>query len=221
MTPTVEILVQHHPSRAARAAALVEALGGGVLVADPEPTAARSGWRSYAACLRYPTEAPYRCIVQDDCTPLVERFAELLPRLVDPTRLVSLYSGSAPARAMRAIHLASDAGKCWATLPRGDWIAAQALIWPAPLVERFLAWIETRPRIGLTADDGLIGAWMRNATDVPEAVCSVPNLIQHADDLPTIGVAHSRHRYGANPQRTSCCTPWPDCDLHAIPWERG
>jgi hypothetical protein len=215
---TVELLVQHHPSRAARAAQLVKALGGGTLVPDPEPDGIRSAWRTYRACLEYPTTASHIAILQDDTMPLVPRLPELLPRLASPSQITSLFVAAVPIRAARAVHAASDRGECWADLPRGDWTPAIALIWPRHLAERFVAWIDDRPKLRLRSDDGLIGAWLKDDRSVPLVRCSVPNLVEHPDDVASIAGKKTTPRAGQNPRRVSTCLPVAGCDPHAVDW---
>lgn len=215
---TVELCVQHHPSRAARAAELVKALGAGTLIPDPDPDGTRSSWRTYRRCLEFETTASHLCIVQDDVIPLVDRLPELLPRLAAPDRISSLFCAAVPMRAAKAIHQASDRGECWAEMPRGDWVPTVALIWPRPLAERFLAWIDAHPTLRRGADDGLVGQWLKKDLDVPAARCSIPNLIQHPDDLPSIPGKKMTPRHGENPRRVSTCLPVPGCDLHAVDW---
>lgn len=216
-----QILVQHHPSRAARAAALLQTLGAGTLVPDPEPDGQRSAWRTYRACLEHPTTASHVCVVQDDCLPTAPRLPDLLPRLCRPDRITVLYVGGVPVRAAQAIHRASDEGRCWAELARTDWVPCCGLIWPRELASRFLAWVDAKPNIRLRADDGIIGAWIKADRDVPVPVATVPCLIAHPDDVPSIATnTRKPPRAGANPRRTSCCEPVPGCDLHSIVWEK-
>lgn len=216
----VETLIQHHPSRAAQAKRLVAAIGAGTIIPDPDPDGMRSAWRTYRACLTHPVDASHVCVIQDDSWPMVERLADLLPRLAAADRLSSLFCAAVPVRAARAVHQASDAGECWAEMPRGEWVPAIALIWPRHLAERFVAWVDATPTKRLQADDGLIGKWLQNDTSVPQARCSVPNLVQHPDDVPSIS-SHTRRQpaAGSNLRRVSTCEPLPGCDLHAVPWD--
>jgi hypothetical protein len=215
---TVEVRIQHHPSRAARAAELVKALGAGTLVPDPDPDGPRSAWRTYRRCLEHPTTASHVAILQDDAQPLVPRLPDLLPRLASPTQISSLFVAAVPMRSARAVHMASDRGDCWADLPRGDWTPAVALIWPRPLIDRFLAWVDARPPPKLKADDGIIGNWIKSDLGTPLVRCSVPNLIQHPDDLASVASRSAKPRFGTNPRRVSTCVPIAGCDLHAVDW---
>ncbi len=202
-----------------RATALQRQIGG-TIVYDPEPDGVRSAWRTYRACLEHPTTASHVCVVQDDAIPLVDRLPDLLPRLASPTQLTSLFCAAVPIRAARAIHAASDAGECWADLPRGDWTPAVCLIWPRPLIDRFLAWYDAKPPIKLRADDGIIGAWLKSDQSVPPVRCSVPNLVEHPDDVASIASQSRRPpAAGRNVRRVSTCLPVAGCDLHAVEWE--
>lgn len=218
---TVDVRIQHHPSRAARAAALIQAIGAGTLIPDPDPAGQRNTWRVYRECLVHPTTATHIAVIQDDAIPLTPRLADLLPRLASPTRVSSLICLGVPVRAMRAVHQASDRGEHWAIFPRGDWVCAIALIWPVALAERFVAWVDSRPKAPMRSDDGLIGAWLKSNRDVPEVRCAVPNVIEHPDDIASIASQRPRHRMGENLRRVSTCLPESDCDLHVIEWEGG
>jgi hypothetical protein len=218
VTVVLSVAVQHHPDRADLAAQLLRDLDGlAELVVDPDPRhRLGSPWRTYRRCLEStPEAATHRLILQDDALPcrnLVHHAARVAAAW--PDRLVTLYVGGNMRLGAPRIVQAAQAGRSWAELPRYTWIPAVALLWPVPMIARFLHWIDDRNYPdAFRADDERIGRWLRKTGHVP--VATVPSLVDHPDDVPSL--IGTRNRGGRDPSRVSVC--WiGDCDPIGVDW---
>lgn len=183
----VSFCVQHHPLRPQCLERITSKrqLGRGVeVVTDPRPQDAPSPWRSYKICLEtMPAWATHRIIVQDDAL-VCPGFREAAVRAVRarPEDLVSFFCSPYPQ--LCAINVVEAAERCehWAELFNGDWCPVVCLAWPRWMRDEFLAWspLDVLGR----SDDSVVGRWLNESGN--HAICTVPNLVQHPDDVPSV-----------------------------------
>lgn len=203
------VRVQHHPSRAPLLDRLLDGLAPlpVEVVADPDPDGPPSAWRTYRECLTRPHDAERIVVVQDDVT-LADGFADRLPAIADqhPNQLTLLFVSGAPSGWQREVAAAARQGRRWATCatpPR--WTPAVANVWPAALAHAFVGWADMwidRRGKHQVGDDPVIGEWVR-ATGVP-VVATVPSVVQHPDDQPSVVNPRVRGAAGRNRQRIAC-----------------
>lgn len=149
--------------------------------------------RTYLEALRRtPPAATHRLIVQDDCIAGGALLARFLPLLAErPDALLALF---VPGRTLlrRAMLDALSRGERWMPFPRYNWCPTVALCWPVDLAHSFLGFaeavVETRARRGLPTigDDPYVGAWRKAGKFEVEVWCTVPCLVEHPDDGPSL-----------------------------------
>lgn len=197
----MSVCVQHHPARAHLLDALVEALDGCEVVVDPDPDSPyRSPYRTYMEALRRtPVDATHRLIVQDDAVPCAGFTGRMLAAVEEkPDVLVALFTPGAPSHRTPVVR-ALAAGERWALL-RPTWVPTVALVWPAALIPRFVAWADDRYAGSVReGDDGPVGKWA--ARNHLRAWATVPSLIEHPDVEPSL--IGRKHRAGANRARVA------------------
>ncbi len=212
----LQTVIQHHPSRAHLLPALLAALPGAQVIADPDPgNRRRSAWRSYQACLEaLEPDASHLLIVQDDAI-VCRDFAAALPLLIAarPDDLLCLFAPGAGSHRKRVLQ-ACAAGERWAELdPRQPFIPLVAAVWPRALAERFLAYGPAfRPTD--TSDDGNAWRWAK-AEGVRTFAC-VPSLVEHPDrEVSAVGKASFG---GRNPARVAACWLGPEASALDLAW---
>ena len=182
-----QLIIQHHPSRAAllERSAYLEP----IVVSDPEPEALRSTWRCYRECLRVAAALNKpSAIVQDDCL-FVEGFsaaAEQL-RLNKPEALLAFcVQGTLHSVARSAFWRALDKGERLVQYHPRNWVPAMAIGWTPELAAQALRWdaVQTALRESYSSDDGRLFHFCR-ASSV-EVWCSVPCIVEHPDDVLTV-----------------------------------
>lgn len=218
MTVALSVAIQHHPSRADLIPALLERLAGLTVevVADPEPDATPSPWRTYRACLEQtPAWATHRVILQDDVVP-APGFASALTAAVTarPDKPVALWLGGSPMDACVAMKQASKAGRRWIDLSPYSWFPCVAAVWPAAVARDVLAWAAANKIEGdrHRADDGILARYFRARRLWPLA--TVPSLVSHPDVVES--VIGRRAWRGRQPSRVECLTV-PD-DVASLTW---
>lgn len=209
--PQIDIVIQHHPKRASILGRLKRRLPGARVVSDPDPSGVVYPWRTYRECLAsIQPEASHLLVVQDDATPC-EHLLDVLPRIAAryPATMVSLYCGHYPTACAINVHRAANQGQVYAALDTRSWTPVVALLWPRPDALRCPTVIADRP-VQARADDAVVGEYVRRVGAQP--VVTVPNLVNHLDDVPSL--VGSRMR---SPYRTSCC--WiGTCDPRTVEW---
>lgn len=222
--PEVFLAIQTHPRRAELAAWLLDRLGGAAeLVLDPEPDGRPSPWRTYRRALERGIESgrSHVLVVQDDVVPC-DRLPEAVGRAVEaqPDRILLFFVAGRPAEYRRAVLEACRYDRTWAEIRPDVWVPAVATCWPAELAAELLDWsaamMETRWPPTFTADDEIIGRFVRHLGVAPLA--SVPSLVEHPDLVPSL--AGKRVHDGRDPGRKAAC--WigecDDCDPLGIDW---
>lgn len=194
-------LVKHHPSRADRLPALLDALEmPALVVTDPEPDAKPSAWRCMSACLErldeLPADADHVVVVEDDALPC-PGFARSVHRMVKPraASLIVLYVAEPDVE-----YAAETFG--WDERRLNDWLDEQrsrriatwlpltgglpllpvvANVWPRPLLEQFREWAARNPPPESHADDPAAVTKFARDNGV-EILATVPSLVDHDDD---------------------------------------
>ncbi len=198
----VHALIQAHPARADLAEGLLDCLGTGEIVFDPEPDGVKSPWRTYQACIRRGVElgGPF-LVIQEDVL-ICGRFMEGVERAVAAQKdnPLAFFVPAKPPAYTNAIYRAQEAGSAWAELPMGTWAPVVALAWPQALAEHLLGWIErTRFPPAWRADDEIIGRFVYEV-GVP-ILASVPSLVEHPDTVNSVMNNHRRVGDGRDPGR--------------------
>jgi hypothetical protein len=187
LTVRVNFAVQHHPLRPAcleRITGPHQLTRAVQVVRDPRPGDAPSPWRTYKLALQsIPAWATHQLIVQDDAL-VCPGFRDAAVRCVTskPDDLVSFFCSPYPQ--LCAINVVEAAQRCehWAELFNGDWCPVVALAWPRWMIDQLLAWapVDTLGR----SDDTVVGRWLNETGH--HALCTVPNLVQHPDDVASV-----------------------------------
>lgn len=184
--PDFLIRVQHHPSRAGLLDRLLPGLAGlpVEVVSDPRPDGPPSAWRTYRQCLTAPHDRSWLVVVQDDAIP-ADGLADALPKVLaaQPGRVVCLFLAGAPIRTARRARAAAAAGEQWVEIETGDFTPTVATAWPVEIAEELARWGDDNVPGEHRDDDSHVGRFMRNRQP---AICTVPSLFQHPDDVPSL-----------------------------------
>src|SRR5262249_42440893 len=159
-------LIQAHPSRADLAEGLLDCLGDGEIVYDPEPTAVKSPWRTYQACIRRGVELGEPFLVIQEDVLVCDNFLAGVEQAIKarPDNPLAFFVPPRPPAYTNVIYRAREAGLTWGELPLGTWAPVVALAWPLRLAERLQSWIEqTRFPPAWRADDEIIGRFLYEA----------------------------------------------------------
>lgn len=189
-SPQIHVRVQHHPKRAYLLPRLLDRLDQHAeIVTDPEPDdRLPSPWRTYRACLELPPAGTTHLLVlQDDAIPC-RNLVAACAQIARPWP-VCLFLGGAPVRTAREAARALLRGGRYVDVHRGEWVPVIAVLWPVEVAARFLEWAD-RPDVKLPgnphprSDDAVVGKWAR--TQKERVVATVPSLVQHPDDEPSL-----------------------------------
>ncbi len=194
----MRLLVQHHPARPELLERLLVSLAHPAeVIVDPEPDAKlRSPWRTYRACMEA-LGVDAGIVLQDDAVacPGFDEAACAAVR-ARPSRLIAFFHGGTPAVTSAFAH-ARLRGQQFTEIVGNSWVPTVALYWPPGEAAAFLGYLETRQRAlprYWRADDGIVAEWVRKKRK--GALLTVPCLVQHPDDHPSLINAH--HRAGRN-----------------------
>lgn len=174
------------------------------VIADPQPDASPSPWRTYLECLRRPAAgATHLLVIQDDAVPCQQFASTVLAAVTaQPSRPIALWVGGQPADACVAIRKAGVAGRAWVDLCPWQWFPCVAAVWPAEIAARIVEWAD-RERVSpqLTrSDDGNLGRFM--ARHRLTALATVPSLVEHPDTEPSL--IGRKAKAGADRGRVAC-----------------
>ncbi len=200
------VRVQHHPSRADRISALLEALADFddvQVVEDPGADVKPDHWRSHRACLEaMPEDATHLLVLQDDVIRLEGfylRIAQALGRHPEQV-LLAFVPGFPRDRRMQMV--AKGKGQQFYPFTVGAYVPTVAIVYPRAVVHGLLDWADTnrgdrhrRPMRG--ADDGIVAHFCRIRRIRPFAM--VPCAVEHDETAVSIGKAMRRgsHRRAA------------------------
>ena len=201
----ISIAIQHHPSRAAHAAALFASVPGAEIVEDPEPDGKPSAIRTYIECLRRtPGGVSHRLVLQDD-TRVCRNFRSRAHHAIRerPGDIIAFFVPNFALHG-RVMREARKEGREWTALPRSaNWGPAVATCWPVEMAADFVEFADAyvaRRRAqgkGTIGDDPVIGSF-RRARDLT-IWATVPSLVQH-DDV-AYSLVKRREYKGLNPAR--------------------
>lgn len=213
-----DVLVQHHPRRAELIAPLLAAVPVASVVADPDPDAYRSPWRTYRECLSRPMTATHRVVLQDDVT-VCRNFLPALDLVIAarPDNPIVLFVGGHPLPMVERMQNACAADRTFADWPTDSWVAAVAVIWPVRTVAPVVEWVDAqRWPVEFSADDEILGRATR-ALGIP-VVATVPSLVQHPDMVESV-TGRRRAAYGENLDRVAWCfADDAGCDPLELDW---
>ncbi len=222
---TVHAIIQAHPARADLAEGLLDCLGTGEIVFDPEPTGFKSPWRTYQACVRRGVElgGPF-LVIQEDVL-ICDRFLEGVATAVAarPDNPLAFFVPAKPPAYTNAVYRARDAGSAFAELPTGTWAPVVALAWPETLAQHLLQWIEqTRFPPAWRADDEIIGRFVYEMNT--PILATVPSLVEHPDTVASVMNNHRRVGDGRDPGRRAYIFIGDDperydCDATRVEWD--
>lgn len=162
---------------------------------DPEPDGRRLPWRTYRACLERAPKRGHLAVIQDDVW-LADDFEELVAAAVAacPCRVLCLFvSGQAKYTSSRVLHAADG----FVQLDHRDhFIPVVANVYPVEYARAILELADRRkwgPR-AQRADDAIVKDACVALGIEPWA--TVPSLVEHLDDVPSImgGVGGRRRR---------------------------
>lgn len=155
------------------------------MVTDPEPGGVPWAWRTYRECLRLLGDGP-GIIVQDDVV-LAEDFESLTATAVAdcPCRVLCLFVSRQLKLGGSMMMQAAIRGESFARLHSQDhFVPMVAVAWPPGAAKLVLEWAShTRIRPGM-ADDGVIAGALKDLG--LEAWATVPSLVEHPDDVPSL-----------------------------------
>jgi hypothetical protein len=222
---SLAVLIQAHPTRAHLAECLLDCLGTGEIVYDPDPGHTPSPWRTYEACLRRGLELgdDHILVIQEDvliCGNFLAGVARALS--ARPDNPVAFFVPGKPPAYINAIYRVRRDGGAFAELPLGTWCPVVATAWPRHLAEGLLEWsVPNRPR-AWAADDEIAGRFLY-AVSVP-VLASVPSLVEHPDTEPSVMSRHRRVGDGRDPGRRAYYYIGDEpetfgCDAARIEWD--
>lgn len=159
-------------------------------VSNPNP------FRNYLRCLEgAPPGITHLCVMQDDavpCTGLAGRLQEAVGER--PDDVLSLFVGGLSGKTRKDFWAAQSRGDRWSTVYFRETHHVVALVWPVPLAQQFLAWWASGPKIPgpkvQRSDDAVVTHWIKstyaNRQTRLQVWATVPCLVEHPDDLPSI-----------------------------------
>ncbi|MFC5186343.1 hypothetical protein [Actinomadura harenae] len=177
----ISVAIMHHPARAQRLPALVDACRPLVprVVLDPDPTGPSSPLRTAKrAWAQIEDGATHHLVLQDDAA-LTPGFAGHLTDALSrrPEHGVTLYSHWNSPQNSYLVRRAAVAGSAWAPLSSAEWTPTQGFVLPVALARELAAYLEPIPD-HVRDDDEMIALFCASR-GVP-VVATVPHLVDHA-----------------------------------------
>lgn len=197
----LDVRIQTHPSRLARAIALMRQIekqehdpDEGTapvtiqVMQDPDPDSPlRSPWRSAQRCWRAPASAPWKLVLQDDVILCDGFLGKVLAALAEKRdSLVTFYVGRYPNSAARNVVAALESGSRWADIELENWTPCLALAMPSEWGYDLAAYTDRRSfPPGFVADDAIISHWRQ---EMGHRACwaTVPSLVDHDNGVPSL-----------------------------------
>jgi hypothetical protein len=202
----IPVRIQHHPSRAERIPAILEALADFddvQVVTDPGHEEKPDHWRSHRACLeQMPEDASHLFVVQDDILPRLDLTARIVEALERYPESVLLTFVPGFPRERRLQMLAHAQKQRFYPFIVGAYVPTVAIIYPRAVVEGLISWADEnrgdrhrRPMRG--ADDGILAHYCRSRRIHPVAM--VPCAVEHDHTAESVGKPMRRgsHRRAA------------------------
>lgn len=214
------IRVQHRAGRDGPLQRLLENLPPAVeVITDDGETL--NPWRGYRLCLSDLPDSGHVAVLQDD-TIVGRNFIPTLEQIAaaNPNQVVSLFLSRVPRRTYNMMLLRHGKTR-YVNTHLQDLVHVVAILWPVHKAREFMEWIEENPkRIRgdqfSTSDDAHLTRWMQLTKQTIR--CTVPSLVQHPDDVPSI-VNQEKVAGGKDSGRTA--SMWiGDADPLELDWSR-
>lgn len=184
--------VQHAIGRDAALARLLALLPSEVeVVTDHEAAETLNPWRGFRKCFDHlPADATHICVLQDDVRPCQD-FAKLLHEAIAerPDDVVSLFVGGLPGRTRQDFLAAQARGDCWSPIFFREIHHVCATSWPITKAKHFIQWVDENKIPGPNppkSDDAVVGYWARKNRSLGPVWATVPCLVQHDDEFPSL-----------------------------------
>jgi hypothetical protein len=196
----LRVAIQHHPSRGAQLARLLDELGEPAdVITDPDPTSPlRSPWRtSRLAWASTPETATHNLVLQDDVR-ACDGFLDLARDAVTshPDDLVTFYVGRYPGSAARAVIAGLDTRKPYVDIGLDSWTPCLALAMPTAFALDLASHTDRHHYPpAMCADDGIVSLWRQDRGHT-RCWATMPSLVDHDNDVPSI--------MGTEPGRMRC-----------------
>jgi hypothetical protein len=200
--------VQHTAGRDVALARLMERLPPAEVITDHE-TDDLNPFRNYLRCLAPPPlPVTHLCVIQDDAVPCLNFGPRVIAAINErPFDVLSLFVGGLTGRTRKDFWGAQTRGEHWSPVYFRETHHVVALVWPTPLAAEFLAWWASEPRIPgpkvQRSDDAVVTHWIKstyaNRNTRRNVWATVPCLVEHPDDLPS--VVQSARRLGDKGRR--------------------
>ena len=188
--------VQHTAGRDAALQRLLPLLPPAVEVITDHETHDPNPFRNYVRCLEgAPPGVTHLCVMQDDAVPC-RNFDSLVEEAVGerPDEVVSLFVGGLSGRTRKDFWLAQKHGARWSQINFRETHHVVALVWPVARAQEFLDWWASGPRLPghrtPRSDDAMVTHWIKstyaNRGTRRTVWATVPCLVEHPDDLPSV-----------------------------------
>lgn len=189
----IAIRVQHALGRDAALARLLELLppAGVEIITDHQAVETPNPWRGYLQCFqKIPNGISHLVILQDDALPCRD-FNKLLHEAIGerPNNVISLFVGGLPTRTRRDFLAALGRGDRWSEIWFREIVHVVGLCWPVELANHFMRWVDETKIPGPNppkSDDAVVGYWARKNRDLGPVWATVPCLVQHDDEFPSL-----------------------------------
>jgi hypothetical protein len=194
----VHIRVQHAVGRNGALARLLEHLPPAVeVITDHEAQTKPNPFRGFLACFQdLPEEATHLVVLQDDCLPC-RNFTELLEDAIaeKPDDVISLFVGGLPGNTRKLFLQALARGDRWSPVYFREIHHVVGLCWPIHHARHFVDFVANNKIPGPNppkSDDAVVGYWARKNRNTVQVWATVPCLVQHDDEFPSVVQAANR-----------------------------
>ncbi len=197
----IEYRVQHAKGRDGPLERLLIGLPPAVLVTDSE-TDDPNPLRNYLRCLADPAKkTTHLCVIQDDTVVCRDFHRRLTDAITDkPDQILSLFVGGLPGANKDRFLRTLKNREPWLALYMQAITHVVAMVWPVADAAAFLDWFPPPKTIPGTkgepyrSDDMVVGYWARITHR--QIWATVPCLVEHPDDVPSVAQAGTRKADG-------------------------
>lgn len=189
LTASIAVRIQHHPSRAPLADNLAADLDGFSdvrVVADPKPDGPPNTWRAHRACLvAMPDAANYLLVLQDDAIPCQHFASKLLAGIaLRPETILICFTPGFKHHWQQFVE-AKKQRKTLIPFRVGAYLPTVAILYPADVSRRLVAWTDEKYRARAGSDDGIAADFTRKHKLQPYAF--VPCICDHNETVLSVG----------------------------------
>lgn len=178
-------------------------------------------WRGYKKCLSNLPEMGHVAVLQDDVT-VCRNFVPALEIIAthNPHTPVSLFLSKTPKRTYNMAMLKWGKTR-YVINHQMDVVHVVGMLWPVDTAREFMEWIKDNQQrmhgdAFTISDDANVTRWMKFSKQ--SIRCTVPSLVQHLDDVPSI-VNGDKVKNGADLGRTTSIFIG-DADPLELDWSR-